>query len=101
MKKPGQTRVAEFLRVNWKGNAEALEDTIEYYEGRGWELVADGDPGATKRDEHLAIFKRRDCKSKVKNPAPRDDKLGGLAVGDQLAALTGKRKEAKKEAWWY
>lgn len=97
-KKPGQLREYQFLKVDWRGDDEALEDTIEFYTGRGWELVAEGDlsPGD---DQYKAVFKKKDCKTKVKQPVDNSmDGLAGKSIGDQLAKLEGK-KEA--DAWWW
>ena len=102
-KKPGELREYQFLKIDWRGDDEALEDTIEFYTGRGWELVAEGDlsPGD---DQYKAVFKKKDCKTKIK--PPQDDSIEGARIPAHAKPnrkTVKKYGEKEKDAgeWWF
>jgi len=107
-KAPGQVREYKFLKVYWQGNDEALDETIDYYEARGWTLVSEGDDARNTRDEFHAVFKRPDGKTVIKEPVDNQtDGTEGLSIGEQLAVLDGRlRKKPRKKMlhetdWWW
>ena len=100
-KKPGQTREYQFLKVYWQGNDEALDDAIEYYGGRGWELVSEGDQAQNKSDENHVVFKKLDCKAKVKKPQDSKVTITGNASPAKKRVKAHGQKANDADDWWF